>query len=87
MSYMKCPHCSERIEMFEESNIEGVADQLKVNFLGSLPFDPAVNRLADQGKIEDYSSSEVTEFVSNVRSQINKLVGLTATPISWKGKL
>ncbi|MHB2036447.1 MAG: P-loop NTPase [Nitrososphaerales archaeon] len=87
MSYMKCPHCSERIEMFEESNIEGVADQLKVNFLGSLPFDPAVNRLADQGKIEDYSSIEVTEFVSNVRSQVNKLVGLTATPISWKGKM
>jgi len=87
MSYMKCPHCSERIEMFEESNIEGVANQMKVNFLGSLPFDPAVNRLADQGKIEDYSSIEVTEFVSNVRSQVNKLVGLTATPISWKGKM
>jgi len=87
MSYMKCPHCSERIEMFEESNIEGVANQMKVNFLGSLPFDPAVNRLADQGKIEDYSSIEITEFVSNVRSQVNKLVGLTATPISWKGKM
>lgn len=84
MSYMKCPHCAERIEMFANSDIEKVANQMNVNFLGKLPFDPIVNRLADEGRIEDYASREATEFVSNVRSQVNKLVGLTATPISWK---
>jgi Mrp family chromosome partitioning ATPase len=84
MSYMKCPHCSERIEMFENSNIEKVAGDLKLNFLGELPFDPKVNRLADSGKLEDYNSEETERMVSSVRSQMGKLVGLTATPIAWK---
>jgi Mrp family chromosome partitioning ATPase len=84
MSYMKCPHCSERIEMFENSNIEKVAGDLKLNFLGELPFDPKVNRLADSGKLEDYDSEETERMVSSVRSQMGKLVGLTATPIAWK---
>ncbi len=84
MSYMKCPHCSEKVEMFEDSNIGHVAKELNLNFLGKLPFDPKVNRLADKGRIEDYLSPETTQLVSSVRSQVSKLVGLTATPISWK---
>jgi hypothetical protein len=70
--------------MFEESNIEQVSKDLKVNFLGNLPFDPKVNRLADKGDIEDYSSPETTEFVSNVRAEVAKMVGMTATPLTWK---
>ncbi len=70
--------------MFEESNIEQVSKDLKVNFLGNLPFDPKVNRLADKGDIEDYSSPETTEFVSKVRAQVAKMVGMTATPLTWK---
>jgi Mrp family chromosome partitioning ATPase len=84
MSYMKCPHCSETIQMFENSGIEKVAKNLNIGFLGKLPFDPKINRLADQGKIEDYSSAETTEFVRNVRDQVGRSVGLTATPIAWK---
>ncbi|MGI0091650.1 MAG: P-loop NTPase [Nitrososphaerales archaeon] len=84
MSYMKCPHCSERIEMFENSNVEAAAANLHVDFLGKLPFDPRVNRLADAGKIEEYSSNETAMFVRNVRSQVGKLAGMSATPIAWK---
>ncbi|MDG6921678.1 MAG: P-loop NTPase, partial [Nitrososphaerota archaeon] len=43
MSYMNCPHCSERIEMFEDSNVEKVSNDLAIGFLGRLPFDPRVN--------------------------------------------
>ncbi len=46
MSYMKCPHCSETIRMFQDSDIESVARSLKIDFLGKLPFDPEVNRLS-----------------------------------------
>ena len=84
MSYMICPHCSDKIEMFEDSNIEGAVKNLKVNFLGKLPFDPKVNRLADKGDIENYSSPATTEFVSNMRAQVAKMVGVTSTPIAWK---
>lgn len=84
MSYMTCPHCSERIEMFEDSDIESVAAELKINYLGKLPFDPQINRLSDEGNIEKYSSDEVMRMALEVRNQLNKLVGMTTTPISWK---
>src|SRR5208283_3553812 len=62
MSYMVCPHCSKPIQMFEESGIDQNAKKLGIDFLGKLPFDPSMNRLADQGRIEDYSSPETTEL-------------------------
>ncbi len=84
MSYILCPHCSKPIELFEESGIEERAEQLQVNFLGRLPFDPKVNRLADRGEIESYSSTEIRELVTNARTQISRLSGITAVPIAWK---
>ncbi len=84
MSYLKCPHCSERIEMFEDSGIEKASKDLKVPFLGRLPFDPKVNRLADLGQIERYTSKETEEFARKVKVEITRLTGVTATPIAWK---
>ncbi len=84
MSYLICPHCSDRIEMFEELGLDEVAKELKVNFLGKLPFDPKVNRLADKGKLEEYESEELAEFARLVREQVTKIAGMTAAPIAWK---
>jgi Mrp family chromosome partitioning ATPase len=84
MSYMRCPHCSETIDMFEESGIEGSAMNLKTDFLGKLPFDPKVNRLADKGMMERYSSPETQELARRVRAELSKIAGMSATPIAWK---
>lgn len=84
MSYMKCPHCSEVIQMFQDSNIERMAANLKLPFLGKLPFDPEVNRLADAGEVEKYSSEDTKEFTRKVRNEVNRLTGLKAEPIAWK---
>lgn len=83
MSYMKCPHCSKIIHMFQDSNIESVAKSLKVDFLTKLPFDPEINKLADQGKIERYTSTETIELVRKVRNKMIDLGGITAQPIAW----
>lgn len=84
MSYLKCPHCSKTIQMFQESDIEGVAKNLNVDFLGKLPFDLEINKLADHGKIEKYASQETTNFVRKVRSRMVDLGGITVQPIAWK---
>jgi Mrp family chromosome partitioning ATPase len=84
MSYLTCPHCSKKIDMFEESGIEKVAGELNVNFLGKIPFDPKANRLADAGRIEDYENGEVQQFARLLREEMSKLTGVTATPITWK---
>ncbi|MFI5420568.1 MAG: P-loop NTPase, partial [Nitrososphaerales archaeon] len=84
MSYMKCPHCGDKIQMFEDTDIEAVSKSLSVKFLGRLPFDPKVNKLADKGRIEDYSSEEISQMVRNVKTEVFQLGGITAKPIAWK---
>ncbi|MDA4130671.1 MAG: Mrp/NBP35 family ATP-binding protein [Thaumarchaeota archaeon] len=84
MSYMKCPHCGDVIKMFQDSDIEQAAKSLNINFLGKLPFDPEVNKLADKGRIERYSSKETSELVRNIKNEAIRLGGITAKPIAWK---
>jgi Mrp family chromosome partitioning ATPase len=84
MSYLVCPHCSNHIDMFEDLGLERVAKGLKVNFLGKLPFDPQINRLADKGKLEEYANPATEEVARLVREEVAKLTGVTATPIAWK---
>src|SRR5258706_7942188 len=42
MSYLSCPHCSERIDVFSRGGGKRTAEQMKVHFLGELPLDPQV---------------------------------------------
>jgi len=49
MSWLSCPWCGERIEIFKRGNGEAAAKELGVDFLGSIPMDPEVGSLAEQG--------------------------------------
>lgn len=49
MSYLVCPHCSERVDVFSTGGGERTAREMKVNFLGALPLDPAVRAGGDSG--------------------------------------
>jgi ATP-binding protein involved in chromosome partitioning len=50
MSYLICPHCSERIDVFSTGGGKRTADEMKVHFLGALPLDPAVRQGGDTGR-------------------------------------
>ena len=60
MSYVKCPHCGERIEVFNHK--EGADYPLPL--LAELPIDPLISKLVDEGNIEDYPS-DIFESVVN----------------------
>jgi len=49
MSYLQCPHCSERIDVFSTGGGRRTAGEMKVNFLGALPLDPHVRIGGDTG--------------------------------------
>ena len=42
MSYMNCPHCHERIDVFSHGGGRRTAELMQVHFLGELPLDPRV---------------------------------------------
>ena len=49
MSYLVCPHCNERIDVFSYGGGRRTAEQMKVNFLGELPLNPEVRIGGDTG--------------------------------------
>jgi Mrp family chromosome partitioning ATPase len=54
MSYVDCPKCGERIEIFGPSRALNTALQAGVPLLGRLPLDPELARRCDSGEVEDY---------------------------------
>ncbi|MGO9969167.1 MAG: Mrp/NBP35 family ATP-binding protein [Bryobacteraceae bacterium] len=49
MSYLDCPHCGQRIDVFSHGGGRRTAEQLGVHFLGELPLDPQVRMGGDSG--------------------------------------
>ncbi|HZY46188.1 MAG TPA: P-loop NTPase, partial [Candidatus Bathyarchaeia archaeon] len=59
MSYFVCPDCGRRVDVFGQSRGEALASELGLPFLGAIPLDPAIARLSDEGKLEDYSNPTI----------------------------
>jgi ATP-binding protein involved in chromosome partitioning len=49
MSYLDCPHCGKRIDVFSYGGGKKTAENMNVYFLGELPLDPAVRVGGDTG--------------------------------------
>jgi Mrp family chromosome partitioning ATPase len=79
MSYAKCPHCGERLEVFGPSQADRTAELLGVPMLGQLPLDPEMALRSDAGEIEEYSA-EKFEPISRVIWA--KLAGEPSEPMS-----
>ena len=52
-SYISCPDCGKKIEIFGESHIDEVAASLNVPVLGKMPMDRSFATAADAGRIYD----------------------------------
>src|SRR5580704_803295 len=50
MSYLECPHCNERIDVFSTGGGRRTATDMDVDFLGALPLDPHVRIGGDTGR-------------------------------------
>lgn len=58
MSYVECPDCGKKIEVFGKSKLDEVAAQYDLDILGRLPIDPALAAACDAGKIEESLPAE-----------------------------
>jgi ATP-binding protein involved in chromosome partitioning len=50
MSYLMCPHCQQRIDVFSHGGGRRTAEAMQVHFLAELPLDPLVRIGGDSGK-------------------------------------
>lgn len=68
-SYVKCPDCGKKIEIFGQSNIDKVAAQLGVPVIGKMPLDQSFAIAADAGRIYDKEN----EYILSAKEIIEKL--------------
>ena len=54
MSYVQCPDCGRKIEVFGPGSAEETAKAMGVPLLGRVPLDPELARSCDEGQIESY---------------------------------
>lgn len=52
MSYLVCPDCGKKINIFGQSKLEEVAKETGLEVLGRIPIDPNLAALCDAGKID-----------------------------------
>lgn len=72
MSGVVCPHCGNILEVFGKSQGEKVAAAMNIPYLGGLKWDPAIIKLADEGKIEDYNLTEMEDIVNRIIAQMEQ---------------
>jgi Mrp family chromosome partitioning ATPase len=63
MSYVTCPDCNTKINIFGESKTAGICDELKIKHMASMPIDPKVASLADKGSIELFNKDYLDEAI------------------------
>jgi Mrp family chromosome partitioning ATPase len=78
MSYVECPGCGERIEIFGPSQAQSTADQLGVPLLAQIPLDPELARRCDAGEVELYTNEVVEALATQV---LQRLPAAQTTPM------
>lgn len=63
MSYMTCPDCGKRIDMFGPSRAKAEAEASGLKLLAQLPLDPMLSQDSDIGRIEAGDGSQMQSII------------------------
>lgn len=74
MAYITCPGCGRRIEPFGGERAQEASSYLGVPLIGSLPMDPLISTLGDEGRIEEYRA----DFLLEVAHMLERRDGNTS---------
>lgn len=67
MSYLNCPDCGKKINVFGESKVEQVAADQGIEHFARVPIDPNIASLVDNGAIEQYDTSMLDGLVDTIK--------------------
>jgi Mrp family chromosome partitioning ATPase len=73
MSHVTCPDCGRRIELFGKSKGQEASDAANIEFLGSIPVNPVISQLCDEGRIEEYKSPEFQAIAQRLIEKTRQL--------------
>ena len=62
-SYLACPDCGRRIEVFGKSHVDAIAAEYHLPVLARLPIDPQIAEKMDRGEAESVDCAQLSEAV------------------------
>ncbi len=65
-SYLECPDCGKKIEVFGKSHLDDVAAEFGLPILARLPIDPKVAESYDSGNMESVNTDAVADVLAAV---------------------
>ncbi|MCR5685039.1 MAG: Mrp/NBP35 family ATP-binding protein [Lachnospiraceae bacterium] len=68
-SYVECPKCGERIDVFGDSHVEDVAKKFGLTVLGRIPMTPVIAQKVDKGAVEELEGKWLDETADFIESQ------------------
>ncbi len=74
MSYLQCPHCGRRIELFRAGGGKRTSMELGIPLLAEIPLDPMLPLISDAGTsvVEANSQAQIAEIFFSIADQIIK---------------
>ncbi|MCR4789504.1 MAG: Mrp/NBP35 family ATP-binding protein [Treponemataceae bacterium] len=69
MSYLECPDCGKKLEVFGKSKVEEVAAKHGIKTWSKIPINPELASLVDTGRIEDFKG----DWLDNMSDMIDQL--------------
>ena len=67
-SYLQCPDCGKKINVFGQSKLDAVAAEFGIPVLARLPIDPKVAEAYDSGLMETVDTEAVAEVVKAIEN-------------------
>ena len=67
-SYLECPDCGKKIEVFGKSKLESVAAEFGLPILAKLPIDPSVAAAYDNGLMETVNTDALAAAIEAVKN-------------------
>ena len=65
-SYLRCPDCGRKINVFGKSHLDEIAAQFNLPILARLPIDPAVAEAYDNGQMETVNTAALSAAVAAI---------------------
>lgn len=66
MSYLECPDCGKRHNIFGDSHIEEIASKYGIKAIAKLPIRPEMSALCDGGRLEEAQCDELAPMLDAV---------------------
>ena len=68
MSYLTCPDCGKKIDVFGESKVEALANEYFIPSVARMPLDANISKFADEGRIEDYETDALKAVFASIET-------------------